>query len=543
MPTVASYIEEAKAALLTGDAARAAEVCQHVLQHRPKHVEANCLLAEALRDLGDTERAKDLYLRVVSADPTNLIAHWALGLIAEAQHDREWAVWELTRAWESGQEHLELRRELQRLAGSPPALTPFALARLYVSAGLFDEAIDELERLLAAEPTRLDVAVVLAESLWRSGEAARAARVCESILDDSPDCLRANLILGSYLYGARQPLERERGRALLERARELEPAGATAAELLAGQPLPDVLAAEYPEIPALEVAPESPSDGAGTEAVNSGELAALENRPAADGSPGVAPVEPAGAPGRDGQSNRESDFAAWLQDTGQRSPTVQKALEARLAPRPVEPPTQEHRSLEDLDPEWQALLSEEITFDRESEERLNRALAEAGLAGGQQADDGWLEVPTVASSERPRLWEVTRAVGESRAAEAPGTPRAHSPGADRTPVPAAESPQPAPTSRTDPAAELERAAALWRGGNPADALEVYRWALGAAPSLCDDVVAGLKGLVEAHPDFGAAHRVLGDAYMRAGRFQQAIDEYNRVLADRQASQEASGTPG
>ena len=85
MPSIASFIEAAKAELLAGDAAQAAATCRHLLAHFPKHVEANCLLAESLRDLGEIAPARDLFLRVVSADPFNLVAHWALGLIAESE--------------------------------------------------------------------------------------------------------------------------------------------------------------------------------------------------------------------------------------------------------------------------------------------------------------------------------------------------------------------------------------------------------------------------------------------------------------------------
>lgn len=556
MPTVASYVEAAKGALLAGDADQAAVVCRHVLSYWPKHVEANCLLAEALRDQGETDQAKDLYLRVVSADPTNLIAHWALSLIAEAEHDHEWATWELLRAWEAGPEHPELRKELQRLTGSKPSLTPLALAQLYAAGGLFDKAVEELRKLLAAEPGRLDVAVALAENLWRAGLPEEAARACETILDDSPDCLKANLLLGCWLYGGSDE-GRERGRGLLQRARELDPDVAVAAELLAGQPLPDVLATAPPDIPPLgetqaRLAKELATDAAVSMEAREPEALALVGDVASNS--GRQPAGEPTLPGQPSPPESASDLAAWLQDAGQQSATVQKALEARLAPRAAQPAPVERRAPEDLDPEWRALLAQEITLDQESEERLSQALGEMGLVQGEQAEEGWLEVPTASSGPRQRLSDVARdqtptgaAAGAGEGARTRGgrggrRGMAASLGGPATAGSGGTSQAGTPTGRSGErsGADLERAAALWRGGDPEGALETYRQILGSAPESAGAVVAGIRGLIEAFPDLADAHRVLGDAYMRAGRFQQAIDEYNWALASRQSDREAPG---
>ena len=551
MPAVASYVDAAKEALLAGDADQAAVICRHVLSFWPKHVEANCLLAEALRDQGETDQAKDLYLRVVSADPTNLISHWALSLIAEAEHDHEWATWELLRAWEASPEHPELRKELQRLTGSKPSLTLFALAQLYAAGGLFDKAIEELRRLLAAEPGRLDAAVALAEILWRAGLPDEAARVCESILDDSPDCLKANLLLGCWLYGGSDE-GRERGRGLLQRARDLDPDVAIAAELLAGQALPDVLATVPPDIPALgetsaRLAKEPASDAVASEETRQPEALALVGDVAARN--GRQPAGEPTLPGQPSPPESASDLAAWLQDVGQQSATVQKALEARLALRAAQPAPVERRAPEDLDPEWQALLAQEITFDQESEERLSQALSEMGLVQGEQAEEGWLEVPTASSGPRQRLSDVARDQTPAGAAAVDAGEGARTRGgrggrrgmaASLGAAPAGSGGTPTGGSGERSRADLERAAALWRGGDPEGALEAYRQILGSAPESADAVVAGLRGLIEAFPDLMAAHRVLGDAYMRAGRFQQAIDEYNWALASKQSDRKASG---
>lgn len=530
MPTVANFIETAKAALVAGDAEEAALVCRHVLSHYPKHVEATCLLAEALRDQGETSLARDLYLRVVSADPNNLIAHWALGLIAEAENDLEWATWELQRAFESHPGNAELRQELQRLGESHPSTTEFALAQTYAASGLADRAVEELRKILATEPTRLDAAVALAETLWRDGQRQSAARVCESILEDSPDCLRANLLLGGFL--AKGSAEsRERGKLLLRRALALDPSGAVASELLVGEDLPDVLSPPPAEIPDLDECADFATSNAAT---------GPAERPMAEttADPGQA-SSPASA--TRARSRTQSDIAGWLQDGREQQASVQEVLQSRLASHAARRPDADWQAIEGLDPEWQDLLADDISLDPEAEERLSSALSDMGLAQPGHAEEGWVEVPVSVAGAHRHVAEVARAQSSASASTRNASPRP--PAEARTePLPpvapaqsdpsliAASRPRPAGGQSNDGGPEW--ATALWRAGDPEAALEEYRRVLASSPEAAEQVAEGLKDLMRAYPDLPAAHRVLGDAYMRSGRFQQAIEEYNWVLSNR-----------
>jgi tetratricopeptide (TPR) repeat protein len=47
--------------------------------------------------------------------------------------------------------------------------------------------------------------------------------------------------------------------------------------------------------------------------------------------------------------------------------------------------------------------------------------------------------------------------------------------------------------------------------------------------VLDLVLDNLRALTEDMPDDAAAHRVLGDAYRKAGMFQAAISQYNWLL--------------
>jgi tetratricopeptide (TPR) repeat protein len=517
VPSVASFVEAAKAALMAGEAAQAATVCRHLLAYFPKHVEANCLLAESLRDLGEIAPARDLYFRVISADPANLVAHWALGLIAEADGDDEWAAWELNRAWEIHPGHPELRGEILRVTGARPLTTPLGLAQSYAAAGLLDQAIVELRRALADEPARLDVAVVLAVTLWRADRVAESAEVCESILADSPDCLKATLLLGAYLA---ERLQAERGASdtalagrestrvlrLLERAHRLDPSGTVAAGLFGVAALPEILS-QPTEIPAL-------GDGV---LESASPITSLTNeRPAPRFS---------GQPANRDALTVKSDAAPWLQEATDAPQTVQAALESRLASAAAQRPEADWQALQSLDPSWQKLLAEDITLDDESESRLSSALNEAGLASGDKVGAGWVEVPTSAGGGI-RLGDTL--VQSGRPAAGQGDEQVPSQPAVLPAEPVAASSEPAPLATPD----LAHATATWRAGDDEAALEEYRRLLNDQPDLADDVVESVRQLIEIHPDVAAAHRVLGDAYMRSGRFQQAIDEYNWVLANK-----------
>ena len=514
MPTIASLVEDAKSALLAEDPDQALAVCRHVLQFYPKHLEATGLLAEALRSRGEAAEARSLFLRVVSADPGSLFAHWALSMLAESAGDLAWAIWELQRAWECDPGHPEVRKELLRLTGTRPSLTAFGLARTHARGGLLQQASDEMRDILNAEPERLDVAVALAETLWQAGLREEAARVCEAVLADSPDCLRAGLVLGTWLSGG--PAEgRARGAELLRNTLQLDPQGLVAAELLAEQAPPEVSPEPRLEIPELPVSPmASPTSPAGTERLGTPEAT----------TGGAAAAEPV--------SSREAGVAAgsagWLR-AGEPGEAPRGPLGASMTARSA--PSAEDETLDDLGPEWQALIAEEITLDPETEARLAQALAEAGGSGGHVSQGGWVEVSTAEASSRLRLTEVLGGTGSAMAPSGTSAPPAVGAAAPTRTVSGGERPAPPGSEPAGPAAErrpsLARAAELWRSGRPEAALEDYQALVGAEPGAADQVIDGLRGLAEAYPGLPAAHRALGDAYMRAGRFQQAVEEYKR----------------
>jgi tetratricopeptide (TPR) repeat protein len=78
--------------------------------------------------------------------------------------------------------------------------------------------------------------VALAEALWHDRQYADAEVVCQGILADLPNCLKANLILGQIWLNSQRD---EEARALLQRAQELDPENKMAQALFgARSPLP-----------------------------------------------------------------------------------------------------------------------------------------------------------------------------------------------------------------------------------------------------------------------------------------------------------------
>jgi tetratricopeptide (TPR) repeat protein len=74
---------------------------------------------------------------------------------------------------------------------------------------------------------------------------------------------------------------------------------------------------------------------------------------------------------------------------------------------------------------------------------------------------------------------------------------------------------------------LALARALWQAGQRDEALEAYSRLIRPG-RLLDGVIADLEGYVRQRPDV-SLQRVLGDAYMKVGRLQEALSLYRRAL--------------
>ena len=233
--TLSAYADEIRELIKHDRNDEAIAICKHILRFYPKHIDSARQMAEALLEKGDLDGAQDLFRRVLSADPENVIAYVGLAAIFEEKQLMDEALWHMERAFELSPSHSEIHRELLRLHGiNTPRqkarlkLTPGALARLYAHQGLLAQATQELRALVAGDPTRLDARTALAEMLWRTGHIHEAAQVAQDLLSPLPYCLKANLILGTAWKESGLP----ESEAYLKRAQSLDPASKLAQNLL-----------------------------------------------------------------------------------------------------------------------------------------------------------------------------------------------------------------------------------------------------------------------------------------------------------------------
>ncbi len=187
------YTDQMREHLKAGRYSDAVALGHHILCYYPKHLETYRLLAQVHLETDDLDAAADLFQRVRSADPENVVALAGMSMIHEQRRQLDEAIWHLERAFEIQPANPELRKELQRLysargdqAPKRLKLTQAALGRLYARQGLYPQAIQEFRALLRADPTRLDLQVALAETLYRAGLKQEAAECAQALLDQLP---------------------------------------------------------------------------------------------------------------------------------------------------------------------------------------------------------------------------------------------------------------------------------------------------------------------------------------------------------------------
>ncbi|NLG28966.1 MAG: tetratricopeptide repeat protein [Chloroflexi bacterium] len=241
--TLRGQTEEALRLLRAGQPEQATAICRRILQSHPKYVQSYAILGQAYMQMGKHEEAANFFRRVLGVDPEHALAYASVGVIYEERGLDEEALWQLQRAFELSPGNAEVRRELAALGGAQDVggqmrskLTRGALARTYLRDQLYSKAIGELHELLAEDPTRFDLRVALAEALWHQGQLAEAEVVCEAVLAKLPNCLKANLILGTIRLNSQHD---EQARALLHRAQDLDPENRLAQTLFGTRsPLP-----------------------------------------------------------------------------------------------------------------------------------------------------------------------------------------------------------------------------------------------------------------------------------------------------------------
>lgn len=199
------YLETVNQLLDEERYAAANQHCRHILSKFPRHIETYRLLAKAHLGQHEYAQAIELFQRVLSADPNDFISHIALSDLFQSESQMDRARWHLERAFELEPYNKAVQDALRRfyaeengnaemVAGRLP-LTPVAAANIYLRGDLYQSGVDILRETMAESPERIDLELLLAELLWRSGDRVEAADLCLRILEQLPDCVTANAIL------------------------------------------------------------------------------------------------------------------------------------------------------------------------------------------------------------------------------------------------------------------------------------------------------------------------------------------------------------
>ncbi|WP_420642652.1 hypothetical protein [Candidatus Leptofilum sp.] len=207
------YVEQVETLIDANRLVEAVEHCRHILHHYPRHIDTYRVMGKALLEKQEYDSASDLFLRILGADPNDFISHVGLSIVYQEESQYDQALWHLERAFEIQPYNVAIQGELRQLytteTESRPGVIPLtrgALARLYMQGELYQQAISELRRILAEEPERIDLQVLLAEALWRDDQRIDAEEVCLNIMEALPNCIVANAILAEiWLQTGRIP--------------------------------------------------------------------------------------------------------------------------------------------------------------------------------------------------------------------------------------------------------------------------------------------------------------------------------------------------
>ncbi len=200
------YNREIETMIEGGKLDEAVAHCQNILKTFPMHVETYKLLGKSFLEARRYTDAADIFQRTLMAVPDDFVAHVGMSIIRDDEGKLDDAIWHMERAFEDQPSNLAIQSELRRLYGrrdgiEPPKirLSRDALANMYAQGGLYHQAIAEIRAVLALDPDRSDLQVMLARAYYRAGQKVEAAEVAANLLKNYAYCLDALRVLVDVL--------------------------------------------------------------------------------------------------------------------------------------------------------------------------------------------------------------------------------------------------------------------------------------------------------------------------------------------------------
>ena len=200
------YNREIEGLIDQGRTDEAVAHCQHILKTFSKHLETYRLLGKAFLESKHYNEAVDIFSRVLMSVPDDFVSHVGMSIIRDEENKLDDAIWHMERAFEAQPSNAAIQGELQRLYGrrdgmEPPKIrmTRGALAHMYVQGELYPQAVAEIRAVLAQDPQRADMQVLLARAYFRGGQKADASDMCVQLLKRYPYSFDANRVMVELL--------------------------------------------------------------------------------------------------------------------------------------------------------------------------------------------------------------------------------------------------------------------------------------------------------------------------------------------------------
>jgi tetratricopeptide (TPR) repeat protein len=202
------YNREIEGMIEGGQLDEAVAHCQHILKTFPMHVETYRLLGKTFLEARRYADAADIFERVLMAVPDDFVSHVGMSIIRDDEGNLDDAIWHMERAFEVQPSNSAIQGELRRLYGRRDGMEPSkirlsrdALANMYSQGELFNQAIAEIRSVLAEDPVRPDLQVMLMRAYYRSGQKVEAAEIATTLLKKYPYCLDSLRVLVDVLPG------------------------------------------------------------------------------------------------------------------------------------------------------------------------------------------------------------------------------------------------------------------------------------------------------------------------------------------------------
>jgi tetratricopeptide (TPR) repeat protein len=196
------YNREIEAMVEGGQVDEAIAHCQFILKTFPMHLETYRLLGKAFLETRRYADAADIFQRILMSVPDDFVSHVGMSIIRDDESKLDEAIWHMERAFEVQPSNPAIQDELRKLYGrrdgvQPPKvrLTRDALANMYTQGALYSQAIAEIRAVLADDPNRPDLQVMLARAYSKDGRKNQAIETCTDLLKKYPYCFDALRIL------------------------------------------------------------------------------------------------------------------------------------------------------------------------------------------------------------------------------------------------------------------------------------------------------------------------------------------------------------